>query len=124
MDSISIISYVQICKIARTLLASFLCFLCFAALAFSILCLNRTGVRLDFGSDQCQSSTAGWSYDGLTSWLLHYYASKSALVLWIVSIIHLKSPNVEAEVVPKYFVLDALIATYLSLKARDQAWHY
>lgn len=31
----------------RTFLASFLCFLCFAALAFSILCRSRTGVRFD-----------------------------------------------------------------------------
>ena len=33
-----------------TFLANFLCFRCFAALAFSILCLKRTGVRLDLGS--------------------------------------------------------------------------
>lgn len=37
-----------------TFLASFLCFLCFAALAFSILCRSRTGVRLDFGSANSQ----------------------------------------------------------------------
>ena len=34
-----------------TLFAAFRCFRCFAALAFSILCRNRTGVRFDFGSD-------------------------------------------------------------------------
>jgi|ERR1700727_290757 hypothetical protein len=31
-----------------TFLAAFRCLRCFAALAFSILCLSRTGVRFDF----------------------------------------------------------------------------
>ena len=34
----------------NTFLASFRCLRCFAALAFSILCRSRTGVRFDFGS--------------------------------------------------------------------------
>lgn len=33
-----------------TFFASFRVFRCFAALAFSILCRRRTGVRFDFGS--------------------------------------------------------------------------
>lgn len=40
-----------------TFLASFLCFRCFAALAFSILCRNRTGVLFDFGSVVLSRST-------------------------------------------------------------------
>jgi hypothetical protein len=41
-----------------TFLDSFLSFLCFAALAFSILCLNRTGVRFDLETVHGQS----WKY--------------------------------------------------------------
>jgi len=35
-----------------TFLAAFLSFFCFAAEAFPILCLSRTGVRFDFGSEK------------------------------------------------------------------------
>lgn len=43
--------YIILGRVHHTLFASFLCFRCFAALAFSILCRNRTGVRFDSGSE-------------------------------------------------------------------------
>jgi hypothetical protein len=50
--------------------ASFLAFLCFAAEAFSILCLRRTGVRLDFfsvdeGQHFCNTLSADTGLDAL-----------------------------------------------------------
>jgi len=42
-----------------TFLASFFAFFCFAAEAFSILCLNRTGTRFDFGSEVIVSTVSG-----------------------------------------------------------------
>lgn len=46
-------SFLSLERHSGLFLASFLAFLCFASEAASILCLRRTGVRLDFFSGFC-----------------------------------------------------------------------
>ena len=55
-----------------TFLATFLCFRCFAALAFSILCRNRTGVRLDLGSELGQKGLRRQGFLRLTARFIHH----------------------------------------------------
>ena len=49
IDRVSV-EYRETIRVVHAFLASLRCFLCFAALAFSILWRSRTGVRLDLGS--------------------------------------------------------------------------